>query len=85
MSASNPGLRFIKQDMDGEMDKLPSDFFVTANQFTKTVYRDVYPAIDPASEALSQAGKVVIISGASRGIGKKVSTNFLLFQYYLHR
>ena len=78
MSASNPGLRFLKKDMDADMEKLPSDFFVTANQFTENVYRDVYPAIDPSSEALSQAEKVIIVTGASRGIGKKVRTYFPL-------
>lgn len=44
--------------------------FTTTNSFTKTLYRDVYPAIDPKSPDLSQKGKVVIVTGASRGIGK---------------
>ncbi|TDZ32219.1 Short chain dehydrogenase citE [Colletotrichum spinosum] len=47
----------------------PSDHFVKALQFTKRVHRDVYPAIDPANPELSLAGKVAIITGASRGIG----------------
>ncbi|KAF2448569.1 NAD(P)-binding protein [Karstenula rhodostoma CBS 690.94] len=47
------------------------DFFVKAQQFTAHTYRDVYPAIDPTNSSLSQAGKVVIITGASQGLGAK--------------
>ncbi|KAH7413157.1 putative oxidoreductase ucpA [Cadophora sp. MPI-SDFR-AT-0126] len=50
------------------MDK--DDYWVKQQQFTKTVYRDVYPAIDPTSASNSQAGKVVVITGASRGLGR---------------
>jgi hypothetical protein len=32
----------------------------------------VYPSIDPSNPELSLAGKVAIITGASRGIGAKV-------------
>lgn len=54
------------------MENLPSDHFVTQQQFVKTVYRDVYPAIDPAIPSNSQAGKVIVITGASKGLGRKV-------------
>ena len=57
-----------------DLAALPDDFFVTVSQFTKTVYRDEYPDIDPTSEALSQEGKVVIITGTSQGIGRHVRT-----------
>ncbi|EXF82351.1 hypothetical protein CFIO01_01811 [Colletotrichum fioriniae PJ7] len=50
-------------------DSMPPDFYVKALQFTKKVYRDEYPAIKPENSELSLAGKVVIITGASRGIG----------------
>jgi hypothetical protein len=50
----------------------PDDYVVTSQAFTKETYRDVYPAIDPTNATLSQAGKVVIVTGASKGIGKKV-------------
>ena len=62
-----------------DTSSLPDDFFVTAAQFTKTVHRDEYPAIDPHSAALSQNGKVIIITGVSQGIGRKVRFSFLLF------
>jgi NAD(P)-dependent dehydrogenase (short-subunit alcohol dehydrogenase family) len=53
------------------MADLPSkDLFTTSNSFTKGVYRDVYPAVDPRSPTLSKAGKIVLITGASRGIGR---------------
>jgi len=52
------------------MENLPSDHFVALSQFVKTVYRDVYPSIDPRDPSNSQAGKVIVITGASRGIGR---------------
>ncbi|THY10096.1 NAD(P)-binding protein [Aureobasidium pullulans] len=38
-------------------------------QFTKSLRRDVYPAIDPKNPKLNAAGKVVLITGAGGGIG----------------
>ena len=55
------------------MDSLPVDYFVTSNQYTRTTHNHVYPAIDPSSSALSMAGKVVIVTGASKGMGAQVS------------
>lgn len=55
------------------MDQLPADFFVTSMQFTEHVSRDQYPSIDPTRPELSMAGKVVIITGASQGLGAQVS------------
>jgi hypothetical protein len=51
------------------------DHFVKSDQFTSLTYRDVYPAINPTNSSLSQAGKVVIITGASQGLGAKVRQN----------
>lgn len=51
------------------MEHLPVDHFVKAMQFTARTHRDVYTAIDPTQAALSQKDKVVIITGASQGIG----------------
>jgi hypothetical protein len=53
------------------MDSLPDDHFVTSMQFTRATHRDVYPAIDPTSDALSQKGKVIAITGATRGLGRR--------------
>ncbi|KAI9805011.1 MAG: hypothetical protein M1833_006314 [Piccolia ochrophora] len=53
------------------MSNPPSDFVVTSHQFTKKTYRDQYPAIDPSSPQLSQHGKVIIITGASQGLGRR--------------
>lgn len=53
------------------MENLPVDYFVTTAAYTPHVFRDQYAAIDPTSDALSQAGKVVIITGASSGIGAR--------------
>lgn len=56
------------------MEDLPPDFWVTSTQFTPKTYQTNYPAIDPTNPQNSLAGKVVIISGASRGIGAMVRT-----------
>lgn len=53
------------------MDQLPPDFFTTTSAYTPHVYRDQYPSIDPTSAALSQAGKVIVITGAGAGIGAR--------------
>ncbi|KAK4901423.1 hypothetical protein LTR49_027277 [Elasticomyces elasticus] len=52
------------------MDISPPHGFTKNGAFTESVYRDVYPGIDPKQSALSQQGKVILITGASRGIGK---------------
>ncbi|KAL2837215.1 hypothetical protein BJX68DRAFT_274230 [Aspergillus pseudodeflectus] len=39
------------------------------NAFTKKLHRDVYRAVDPRRPDHSQAGKVVVITGASRALG----------------
>ncbi|KUJ06628.1 NAD(P)-binding protein [Mollisia scopiformis] len=52
------------------MENLPVDYFVTSQAFTKQTYRDVYPAIDPSSPLNKQDGKVIVITGASKGLGR---------------
>ncbi|TGJ87345.1 hypothetical protein E0Z10_g1499 [Xylaria hypoxylon] len=54
-----------------DFSKLPTNFFLTLFQYTKDVHSDQYPAVDPTREDLSLAGKVVIVTGASRGLGAK--------------
>jgi len=53
------------------MENLPVDYFVTSMQFTARTHQDVYAAIDPNQAALSQKGKVVVITGASQGLGAR--------------
>ncbi|KAI0537074.1 hypothetical protein GGR58DRAFT_527627 [Xylaria digitata] len=52
-----------------DFSKLPKNFFLTLFQYTKNVHSDQYPAVDPTREEMSLAGKVVIVTGASRGLG----------------
>lgn len=47
---------------------------VKRNAFTVKNYRDNYPAIDPTRPELAQTGKVVVITGGSRGLGRLVRT-----------
>lgn len=49
------------------------DAEIRATSFTTKSYRDVYPAIDPSRPEVSQAGKIIVITGASRGLGRLVS------------
>ncbi|KAL6229032.1 hypothetical protein BDW75DRAFT_250239 [Aspergillus navahoensis] len=52
---------------------IDADQFTRAGSITKTYYRDVYPAIAPSQPALSQAGKVTIVTGAGKGIGRAIA------------
>ena len=54
------------------MASLPKDYFVASLQYTKNVFQDVYPAIDPSKPTNSLAGRIAIVTGASRGIGARV-------------
>ncbi|KAH7312713.1 hypothetical protein B0I35DRAFT_514012 [Stachybotrys elegans] len=42
-------------------------------QLTQTVHRDIYPLLEPSSPALSAAGKSVLITGVSGGVGKAIA------------
>ncbi|KAJ5930087.1 hypothetical protein N7466_005580 [Penicillium verhagenii] len=52
------------------MADIDVDEDVKGNAFTTKNYRDIYPAIDPTRPELSQTGKVVVITGGSRGLGR---------------
>jgi len=43
--------------------------FTTPFQLTKSLKRDVYPAIDPKNPTLSAKGKTILITGATGGLG----------------
>ncbi|KAI9167972.1 D-erythrulose reductase [Paramyrothecium foliicola] len=45
-------------------------------KFTKTVHKEAYPAISPTRPELSQAGKTVLITGGSVGIGYAIAEGF---------
>lgn len=64
-------------------DYSPPHGFTVNNAFTSFVYRDVYAAIDPSRPELSQKGKVVMVTGASRGIGAVRSFDFRLLAAHL--
>ncbi|KAL3471249.1 hypothetical protein BJX99DRAFT_237889 [Aspergillus californicus] len=44
--------------------------------YTKTTHSATYPSITPTQPALSTAGKVVLITGASGGIGRATASSF---------
>lgn len=44
--------------------------------FTNTVRADTYPFISPASQAKTNEGRSVLVTGASRGVGKAVALGF---------
>jgi hypothetical protein len=45
------------------------DQFTTPFMATQTKRRDPYPAVDPSNPSNSQKGRIIIITGASGGIG----------------
>ncbi|KAF2002105.1 NAD(P)-binding protein [Amniculicola lignicola CBS 123094] len=54
-------------------EELGPDAFTKPFQLTKSMHRDVYPAVDPTNPSLSAAGKVVLITGAGGGLGHAIA------------
>lgn len=43
--------------------------YTTPFQFTKSLRRDIYPAVDPKNPELKATGKTILITGATGGLG----------------
>jgi NAD(P)-dependent dehydrogenase (short-subunit alcohol dehydrogenase family) len=48
----------------------------TGYNFVSPLHHDIYPAINPTKAELSQSSKVVVITGAGRGIGCSIALNY---------
>ncbi|EPE36263.1 NAD(P)-binding Rossmann-fold containing protein [Glarea lozoyensis ATCC 20868] len=52
------------------MSAPPSDYLIRQSTFTRTTYQDEYPTIYPTNPENSQTGKVIVITGAGKGLGR---------------
>jgi hypothetical protein len=48
---------------------LDDDHYVYEQLFTPTFHHDIYPSINPSNPYLSQENRIVLIFGATGGIG----------------
>ena len=49
---------------------------MACSQLPKKTHKVVYPAISPSNPSISQAGKTILITGATRGIGFEIARTF---------
>ncbi|KAJ9143513.1 NAD(P)-binding protein [Pleurostoma richardsiae] len=61
----------MSADFTKYLATLPSDHFAKINLFTNVARHDEYDFIRPEDPRLSQKDKVVVVTGASAGIGRK--------------
>ncbi|KAM6505544.1 hypothetical protein FSOLCH5_013720 [Fusarium solani] len=61
---------------DGEASDLLSTFESSVPQGIKTIHANTYPAISPSRPEVSQAGRTVLITGASAGIGFGIARSY---------
>jgi hypothetical protein len=64
----------FKLNKMGDPQQIDVNMFTSPFQLTKSMHRELYAAVEPSNPALSAKGKVVIITGASGGLGA-VSTS----------
>ena len=63
-----------------EQSNFDVNMFTSPYQLTKSMRRDLYPAVEPTSPALSAQGKVIIITGAGGGLGAVRRYSFSYYQ-----
>lgn len=68
--ASNPDLTTLDEDDLGAVTWI--------SQLTKTCHRRLYPTLDPSGSHLSAAGKTVLITGVSGGVGSAIAEAWTL-------
>lgn len=54
----------------------PTSTVENGSTMVKTIHKKGYPAIDPSRPELSQAGRTILITGASSGIGFAIARGF---------
>lgn len=55
------------------MSEVDLDAVTWPVQLTKTCHRDIYPLLEPTNPELSAAGKTVLITGVSGGVGRAIA------------
>lgn len=69
LQVTSPCTRITLTTPDGEVVTMDPHALTAPFQFTKTMRRELYPAINPENPELSARGKTILITGATGGIG----------------